>query len=67
MVNIFCNDHVFHTISKQKELLGMSKGPSSVSISDLNESISHGLTGMLLPTHQVNQSDGKLAIGYLGV
>jgi hypothetical protein len=64
MINIFSNDYVFNTISKQKELLGITKGPKSVSISDLNEYISYGLTGMLLPTHDVTQSDGKLSIGY---
>jgi len=67
MINIFSNDHVFNTISKQKELLGISKSPRSISISDLNEYISYALTGILLPTHHVNQSDGKLSIGYSNI
>lgn len=64
MINIFCNDHIFHTVSKQKELLGTAKGPTCVSISDLNEYIAFGLTGMLLPIHSVNKEvDSKLSIG----
>lgn len=65
MVNISLNDHVFHSVLKQKELLGTAKEPASVSISDLNEYISFILTGMMLPVYTVNKSGSNLSIGYL--
>ena len=64
MISLSCNDHILHTVSKQKEALGNTKGAHPpVSLNDLNEYISLTISGMLLPRHSVQKSHDKLLIG----